>query len=533
MGATVALKYLEAKGRASGLVLVSPVPPSGNGPMTGRFLLRTPGIAWLLTRGFAMKTAVRNPDHARRIFFNEQMPEEELKTYMEHFAADSKVGINLKSFTTNLPNKQADADGVALWVKRAPAALVVGSGKDIVIDRQGVLEMARFLKIPESRKLLLTPHFSSMSHPIPPPPPIHHRMLLFIFTSSVAWLGESPHDVMLASGWDTAADTVVNWIKRVLPWVRRGDGTDNDVEEATYDKAKWEAAWRTSQNVTARIVESPPPAPVGDAAAAAGGDHGGADNGGADNGGGMNKRDDACERRRRRGRRRELTHNAAHTPRAEEESPPPTQEAWLAEWSERLDCWWLALPDASRTQLGACLGALGLHVASRLDAAWRAVRVSAGFTPPSQGALVGAGTPEQGCEWISESSAAAASLPALPAFPSFQGGFEWAVPPIPRLLPFQESWQGLHSLADDVAAPIATRATTAASPRPRLVPTVQTQTSLTTAVSRALLGAAAGAGAAMLALGAGALLWPAAARVAWPRLSTKSVVKARPQVPNW
>ena len=64
-GGASCLKYLEANLPASGAVLVCSVPPSGNGPMVGRFLRRSLKQAWLITTGFAMKRAATDAQDAR------------------------------------------------------------------------------------------------------------------------------------------------------------------------------------------------------------------------------------------------------------------------------------------------------------------------------------------------------------------------------------------------------------------------------------------------------------------------------------
>lgn len=104
-----------------------------------------------------------------------------------------------------------------------------------------------------------------------------------------------------------------------------------------------------------------------------------------------------------------------------------SEQAWYREWIRRFECYWLALPNPTQMRLGSCLGALGLHLGSRLDGVLgRPVTLT--------------GHSEQGCEWIKDS----APQLQLPAFPEL-GSFEFTLPPIPRLLP---SWQRLQSLAN-------------------------------------------------------------------------------------
>ena len=183
----------------------------------------------------------------------------------------------------------------------------------------------------------------------------------------------------------------------------------------------------------------------------------------------------ACERRR-------LTHaGVVHAPQSE--------AAWNSEWTHRFECWWMGLPMPTQTQLGACMGALGLHVGSRFNALL-------GRPPP-------AGAAETNCEWI-EQSAGELAMPDLPSL----GEFDFTVPPIPRLVP---SWERLQVLAKPGAIVAAARPTAASS--------TQTTANTVTATQR-VMGApiAAGAGA-----GAGAAAIAMCAYAAYRRMSTGRV----------
>ena len=134
--------------------------------------------------------------------------------------------------------------------------------------------------------------------------------------------------------------------------------------------------------------------------------------------------------------------------RIEEVSPAAvTRKQWHREWRRRLECWYLTLPPLSQSSLGSCIGALSLHVGSKLDLAWRAAASAAGgpeLPPPRPTQAVA-----PGCEWFEEG--AAASLPEFPHFGRHgtPGGQDlhdltFSLPPIPRLL--LPSWERLHSL---------------------------------------------------------------------------------------
>ena len=172
------LKYLEAGGAASGIALLCGVPPSGNGPMTMRFVRRDLGQAWSILRGFAFKTATREPDVVKRLFFDEDTPAGTIDPLLPRLAADSKVGINLQHFNSNLPSKATGPDGRASWLAGAALApsLVLGATRDYVVDREGVEESAAFLSVE-------------------------------------AQYCDLPHDVMMCEGWLEPAERVITWVR--------------------------------------------------------------------------------------------------------------------------------------------------------------------------------------------------------------------------------------------------------------------------------------------------------------------------------
>ena len=115
------------------------------------------------------------------------------------------------------------------------------------------------------------------------------------------------------------------------------------------------------------------------------------------------------------------------------DSPPPvTEAAWHEEWRERLGCWWLALPRPTQTSLGQCLGALSLHLGSRLELAL------GDGTPrltPHQTSQQASGGADAGGGW-GGGRCGSSVIPTLelPLFPTMDG-FQFSLPPIPRLLP--------------------------------------------------------------------------------------------------
>lgn len=99
-----------------------------------------------------------------------------------------------------------------------------------------------------------------------------------------------------------------------------------------------------------------------------------------------------------------------------------SEELWHRSWKRSLECWWLALPAPTQSQLGACLGALSLHFGARLDSfLGRAAKPHA---------------VDAGCEWVSQS----AGTLQMPDFPD--ANFKFNFPPIPALVP---QWEHLRS----------------------------------------------------------------------------------------
>ena len=98
--------------------------------------------------------------------------------------------------------------------------------------------------------------------------------------------------------------------------------------------------------------------------------------------------------------------------------------AWHEVWQQRFGCWWIALPVPTQSQLGNCLGAFSLHLGARLDL----------FLGRPHPAATPTGSSE--CEWVGGE----AERLHLPDFPPLDG-FEFKVPPLPRLLPGWELMQ--------------------------------------------------------------------------------------------
>ena len=177
------------------------------------------------------------------------------------------------------------------------------------------------------------------------------------------------------------------------------------------------------------------------------------------------------------------------------------QEVWFAEWRRRLEGWWLAMPLAQQGMMGNCLGALGLHLGSRFDAAHRAWlsllgRASIAPSPPPPPLSAD-------CQWLGEGEAF--GIPDFPDFPADFDAFEAPVLPIPRLLPewqFLQSYGGQNRMDTIAAGQSAANAESGSQSvyTPALAPSIQQhQASMEYAPSIAM-GASAGAGTALIVL---------------------------------
>eukprot|EP00903_Cladosiphon_okamuranus_P018209 g16750.t1 len=161
---------------AGGAFLCS-VPPSGNGPMTKRFIKERPVMAVKIVLGFVLKLAVYWPWLARDLFFCQSLEQSTLKRYMSCFKADSRNGLDLGDLLAQLPSQKADSEGRATWLQQAPPRLVVGAERDRIVDEAGVKEMATFLGT-------------------------DHAMLPTV-----------PHEVMLGPDWPLGVSKVLQWLE--------------------------------------------------------------------------------------------------------------------------------------------------------------------------------------------------------------------------------------------------------------------------------------------------------------------------------
>lgn len=109
-GGVIAMKLAEnhaLRAQMNGLALLCSVPPSGNGPMTMRFIKRNFFNALKIVNGFVFKAATKDPKLCRELFFGDEdaVSPSSLDTYMERFKRDSAVGLDVTSLGPILPAK--------------------------------------------------------------------------------------------------------------------------------------------------------------------------------------------------------------------------------------------------------------------------------------------------------------------------------------------------------------------------------------------------------------------------------------------
>lgn len=155
----VAMKLLEetrARDKCSGVCFLCSVPPSGNGPMTLRFLKTRLLDSLKIVYGFVFKAVTFDVSVARELFFDDSFSDETILQYTKYFKADSKVVIDLPRLAKQLPSDtSADAEGRARWLTQSPQQrfLVLGAERDFIVDCQGVDETARFVGLSQGETL--------------------------------------------------------------------------------------------------------------------------------------------------------------------------------------------------------------------------------------------------------------------------------------------------------------------------------------------------------------------------------------------
>ena len=106
-GGVVVMKLLEdaaIRERLGGAALLCSVPPSGNGPLTLRYLRTRPLDAFKIVYGFALRAAVRDASLCRALLFDPDVPPADLSRYMQRLGRDGEVGLDLTTLGSVLPS---------------------------------------------------------------------------------------------------------------------------------------------------------------------------------------------------------------------------------------------------------------------------------------------------------------------------------------------------------------------------------------------------------------------------------------------
>lgn len=175
------LQHLIASGGAStvaGAVLMSSVPPGGNGGLAMRNLKRFGLWSFIkTTMGFIRKSAGRDLDLCRMMFFTREgyidqdvEGDDALRVYMEELERASPWGIDVSTMTAVPQTSAVD--------EMKGRILVLGGAEDYVVDKVALQETAEFWRLSEP-------------------------VLLF---------ENKPHDLMLSTGRQDVADAITDWI---------------------------------------------------------------------------------------------------------------------------------------------------------------------------------------------------------------------------------------------------------------------------------------------------------------------------------
>jgi len=156
-----------------GLALLGSAPPTGNAQMILRFLKRDVVESVLITYWFIARTWAKDPKVCRRMFFSEDLPEEDLMRYfgpLSEYLGRPNV-VDVRTLSAEASEKKP--------IGRPPFPLdvfVLGGDGDKVVDEVGVRETAAYY----GAEPVVVPGMA--------------------------------HDVMLDTKWETAAERMAAWL---------------------------------------------------------------------------------------------------------------------------------------------------------------------------------------------------------------------------------------------------------------------------------------------------------------------------------
>ena len=124
-------------------IFLCSIPPSGNGAMTKRFLVKSPLLSLKIVWGFVLRGVTTNADLCRELFFDSKLNADLLTQYMTHFKEDSKVVVDFAALSAVLPSKTSmRADGSAAWLP--PAATSTDYGTTISCHNYLLFEITNY-----------------------------------------------------------------------------------------------------------------------------------------------------------------------------------------------------------------------------------------------------------------------------------------------------------------------------------------------------------------------------------------------------
>lgn len=188
-GGLITMKLLEEssiRDHIAGVCLLASIPPSGNGPMTLRFLRKSIINSLKIVLGFVFKRITSDYQLARELFFDAKdfisPSQSDLIRYIKHFEEDSVVTVDLIDLKNKLPSITS-MDSITRqsnWINtqnKRIDALVVGGERDFIVDLEGIDETATY------------------------------------FQTSPVVIPNMYHDCMLGSKWKLTAQVISNWLK--------------------------------------------------------------------------------------------------------------------------------------------------------------------------------------------------------------------------------------------------------------------------------------------------------------------------------
>ncbi|KAK9809638.1 hypothetical protein WJX73_009909 [Symbiochloris irregularis] len=159
----------------AGMALFCSASPNGNQGVFGRFFMRNPWNAIQLAWSFITKNFLKSDVVCRRMFFSDDLSEEELTRYqgmLKQHASPVPV-VNLSAMRKEVPLLAA-REGL-------PPIMVLGGARDCILDEQAVQETAQ-----------------------------HYGVQALI-------MDDMAHDCMLDTQWQQAADHLVAWVSSLEP----------------------------------------------------------------------------------------------------------------------------------------------------------------------------------------------------------------------------------------------------------------------------------------------------------------------------